>query len=184
MVPNDNWFKYMFACFTILFGSWGLALAIDWTWHRAAVRIRETAAAQVAGALNVSIAKRDYLNSFGALSDAKAAALVKLQPTIEVVPGHEAGPIWLLRLPGGDDGWEFVEWTFLDQFMSKCTETALAPVRGWSGSPERFRDAQRLTNYFVSNGYARPDVGNQPATWIDRRAALISIGYIKPNEEE
>jgi hypothetical protein len=143
----------------------------------AAVRVREMSAAIVAGQLNVWIARRDHTNAFGALSDSKAQALVKLQPSMDVIPGNGNGPIWMLQLPGGP-----VEWPFVEQFISRCSDKDLAAVRLWNN--DDFYKAQAITDYLVENGYARPAAGNIPSTWIDKKAGLVSIGYIRLEGEE
>lgn len=128
-------------------------------------QVQETARVQAEQRLAETLRymSEEQLNAFG-----------RHRVGIEVVPGT-GGPIYTLIFPFARVPFDFVE-----TFMSHGTATHLAAVRRWGEGSKGREYAEALTKYFIDDGFAGYEPGNQAAYWLSERArhaGLISIGY-------
>lgn len=86
----------------------------------------------------------------------------------------EAGlgePVYKLRID--DQEWD---WEAVTEFADASRGARLPPVGGWSeGSPGRAL-AQKLTAFWIARGFVSPASGPYSARWLDKAAAMKSIG--------
>ncbi len=161
------------AVFFVLLGGglWsGLALTVTTVigWRRQWVEqthAQETARVQ---------AEQRLAETLRYLSDEQLNAFGRHRVGMEMVPGT-GGPIYTLIFPFARVPFDFVE-----TFLSHGTETHLAAVRRWSEGSKAREYAEALTKYFIADGFAAYEAGNNAAYWLSdraRRAGLISIGY-------
>jgi hypothetical protein len=108
------------------------------------------------------------------MTDEQLNAFGRHRVGMEIIPGT-GGPIYTLILP-----FARVPFDFIETFVSHSTQTHLAAVRRWSEGSNARGYADALTKYFIDDGYADYDPGNQAAYWLSakaRHAGLVSIGY-------
>lgn len=140
---------------------------------------RGWADADQAQALARTQAERELAETLRWMTDEQLNAFGRHRVGIEVVSGT-GGPIYTLVLPFCRIPFDFVE-----TFMTHGSQSHLAAVRRWSEGSKPREYAEALTKYFIEDGYADYDGGNQAAYWLSdkaRRAGLISIGYEEPGQ--
>lgn len=175
-LPEVNRLLYvgLFAIFS--FG--GFVAGGVWLAQRITVIIENNAKAGVAGAREIWTIRKEMIQMMSHFNDKQIEIMANPRIFIDVIPGDPpVGPLYQIRLPGGDVSMEFME-----EFLRLSTDTDLPEVRQWSGGTYKRDAAQNITAYFVSKGYALGAAGNRSATWVNKTLALQSLGFL-PIEE-
>jgi hypothetical protein len=142
--------------------------------HSIADLVKAANGAKAAGSLSYITALTNMLQVTKTMSDAQLAAIGRLRPEIEHVPGNGVTPIHTLLLPAAR-----IPWDFVDEFYAQCTETHLAPVRRWSNGSKKHDWADAITAHMIDAGYAVYNPGNESTTWVSEKQRLAgweSIG--------
>lgn len=162
--PPEAW-SFLLTTLGMIFVGAALFYSLDWLmmhigeWREAWRR---------ADAVSERVRILDYLSH---LTPMQLEALNQYVPVVNILGGTPA-PVFQLKTPGGDIPWTFITDTFLPQ----CNDVYLAPVSSWSeGSHDRIY-AEALTRYFITLGFAGEAIGNKPAKWLNKDAAMKWIG--------
>ena len=152
------------------------ATGLNWAVYTAALRWRDINEARSAAEIELAEARITLVRYLANLDSDQVEAFRMFRATIGVIPGVNTAPMYRLELAGRS-----IEWDFLTEWIEAGTQTHLPEVRRWSEGSSKREQAVTLTNFMTANRFAAPAAGNQPATWIDRDAAMNAIGY---QEEE
>jgi hypothetical protein len=120
----------------------------------------------------------ERLRAIASMTPYQVEAWLRMQTTAVAVPGV-AGAMLMYDVDG-----EMIPAEFVHEFLTNCGTEYLHPVRRYAEGTKGRDWAQRITQFYVTKGLARPAYGNVPAQWhgISKQEALGWFSLIEDGE--